>query len=81
MDNKDLQELQKQVNDIFLMTSTLTVSGDAIDVVAAVRASLRNLYENIAKLDVKPANSPVSRKATSKDVNAVPNSDTGGKEG
>lgn len=66
MDTKALQDLQKQVNDIFLMASTLTVRGDAVDIVAAIRASLRELNESIAKLGNKPTDEPSARPKAAK---------------
>ena len=38
----------KQVEDIYLIISSLGVSGDAVDVIAAVRSKLRKLMEDMA---------------------------------
>lgn len=37
----------KQVEDIYLIISSLGVSGDAVDVIAAVRSKLRKLMEDM----------------------------------
>lgn len=39
-----MDEMIKEVDAIYRMISTIAVSGDAVDAVAAVRAKLRKLY-------------------------------------
>lgn len=46
----DKKELLKQVDDIYRILSAFSVNGDAVDVVAQMRAMLRNLRTGIAKL-------------------------------
>lgn len=56
-----MQELKKQVDEIFTMVSLLRVSGDAVDIVATVREKLRRLYKHIEKLpDVQPPDIPTT---------------------
>lgn len=49
----DIENLQKQVQDIFGIVSQLRVSGDAVDYVAAVREKLRRLYADIGAMAEK----------------------------
>ena len=46
MDTKDLERLAR---DAYAMISTLSVTGDAVDVVAAARAKLRKLGNELEK--------------------------------
>lgn len=39
-----MKELKETIDSAYRMLSTLQVSGDAVDVVAAVRAKLRKAY-------------------------------------
>lgn len=46
----DKKALLKQVDEIYAILSTLSASGDALDVIAAVRSKLRKLREGLAAL-------------------------------
>lgn len=48
-----MEELRKEVDAIYRMISSLSVSGDAVDIIAAVRAKLKRVHGELAKLDVK----------------------------
>lgn len=39
-----MKELKEEINSAYKLLSTLQVSGDVVDVVAAVRAKLRRAY-------------------------------------
>lgn len=59
----DTKYLQKQVSDIYAIVSALNVSGDAVDVVAVLRARLRKLNADIAELKIavkEPPNIPTT---------------------
>lgn len=45
----DIENLQKQVSTIYAIVSSLNVSGDAVDAVAAIRSKLRKLDRDIAE--------------------------------
>lgn len=56
-----MKELTKQVDDIFGLVSLLRVSGDSVDLVAAVREKLRRLHQDVEKLpDTQPPSVPTS---------------------
>lgn len=39
-----MTDLQKEINEAFKLTSVVPVSGDAVDIMAAVRVHLRSAY-------------------------------------
>lgn len=39
-----MTDLQKEINEAFKLVSTISVSGDAVDIMAAARAHLRSAY-------------------------------------
>lgn len=46
-----MQEIMKDVDAAFKLISTLTVSGDAVDVVAAAKNHLRKAHAELKKKD------------------------------
>lgn len=44
-----MTELQKEIDQAFNLVSAITVSGDGVDVMAAVRARLRAAYSMAGK--------------------------------
>lgn len=47
--NEQFKEWANEINDIYALISTLYVSGDAIDTVAAVRFRLQKLYKEVSE--------------------------------
>lgn len=45
-----MDEIKKELNNAYRMLSAIPVSGDAVDVMAAVKACIRGIYQ---KLDEK----------------------------
>lgn len=39
-----MTDLQEKINEAFKLISTISVSGDAVDIMAAARACLRSAY-------------------------------------
>lgn len=39
-----MTDLQKEINEVFKLISAISVSGDAVDIMAAVRVRLRSAY-------------------------------------
>lgn len=46
-----MEKLMKQVNDIYAIASSITVRGDAVDAMAAIRAKLRTLYASLKAME------------------------------
>lgn len=42
-----------EIDSIFKIVSSVPVSGDSVDAIAAVRVKLRNVYSELKKLDQK----------------------------
>lgn len=40
-----MYEIQKKINEAYKLISTLSVSGDVVDVIAAARARLKEAFE------------------------------------
>ena len=53
-----MNEILKELNSAFQIVSTIPVTGDSVDAMAAVRSKLRKVYAEIEKIavdfDVKP---------------------------
>ena len=45
-----MNETMKKLDEAFKLLSTISVSGDAVDVMAAVRVKLRKVYNDLAEL-------------------------------
>lgn len=45
-----MEELKNELESAYKMISSLTVSGDSVDIVAVVRSKLRNVYAMIDEL-------------------------------
>lgn len=48
-----MQEIKSELESVYKLISGLTVSGDNVDIVAAVRAKLRKVYADIDKIPVE----------------------------
>lgn len=48
-----MQTILKEIDSIFKMISSVPVTGDAIDVMAAARAKLRRIHGELQKMDEK----------------------------
>lgn len=48
-----MKDLMKDVDSAFRMISSIPVSGDAVDVVAAARAKLRGVYARLEEMQNK----------------------------
>lgn len=48
-----MQEIKSELESVYKLISGLTVSGDNVDIVAAVRAKLRKIYADIDKIPVE----------------------------
>lgn len=56
----EVPKLKKEILDIYNLVSSLSVQGDAVDLVAMIRFRLRTLHENVDKIDKEgPANENV----------------------
>ena len=44
-----MDDIKKELNNAYKMLSALTVSGDAVDVLAAVRACIRGIYQRLGE--------------------------------
>lgn len=49
-----MNETLKELNLVFQLVSSIPVTGDSVDTVAAVRAKLRKIYAEIEKASMKP---------------------------
>lgn len=45
-----MNETMKKLDEAFQLLSTISVAGDAVDVMAAVRSKLRKVYTDLGKL-------------------------------
>lgn len=45
-----MKELLKELNEAFVMTNHIPVTGDAVDAMAVLRAKLRKVYTDIESL-------------------------------
>lgn len=43
------KDLAKEINEIYQMISSLSVSGDAVDLIAAVRFRLQKIYKEVSE--------------------------------
>lgn len=41
------KDLAKEINEIYQLISSLSVSGDAVDIVAAIRFRLQKIYKEV----------------------------------
>ena len=48
-----MSEIQKELDEVYKLVSVVQVSGDAVDVIATVRARLRKAYELAAAPDAE----------------------------
>ena len=48
-----MDEIMKYIEDAFKATSAIPVTGDAVDVLAVVRANLRKAYAEAEKIDAE----------------------------
>ena len=48
-----MTEVQKELNKVYQMISSLAVSGDTVDVIAAVRAKLRFVSAELDKMEAE----------------------------
>ena len=48
-----MKELMEEIDSAYKILSSLQVSGDAIDVIAAVRSKLRKAYKMAEAMEVK----------------------------
>lgn len=46
-----MDEIKKELNHAYKMLAALPVSGDAVDVIAAVRACIRDVYKKLEKAE------------------------------
>ena len=51
-----MKDLMKDVDSAFRMISSIPVSGDAVDAVAAARAKLRGVYTRLEKMATEAEN-------------------------
>lgn len=51
-----MKDLLKEVGDIYHLVSSIPVQGDAVEVIAMVRVRLRNLSNELKKLDEDKTN-------------------------
>ena len=42
-----MDDIKKELNNAYKLPGTLTVSGDAVDILAAVRACIRGIYQGL----------------------------------
>lgn len=47
--SKEDTNLQTKVKTVYALVSSLSVSGDAVDTIALIRASLRELYQEVSE--------------------------------
>lgn len=50
-----MEKILKELNEAFVMLGTISLCGDAVDVMAAAKAKLRNVFSEIKELDMKKA--------------------------
>ena len=48
-----MNETLKELNHVFQLVSSVPVTGDSVDTVAAVRAKLRKIYADLEKASAK----------------------------
>lgn len=46
-----MQELMKDIDTAFKMISTVSVSGESVDMIAGARAKLRGVYAKLKEMD------------------------------
>lgn len=46
-----MNETMKKLDEAFQLLSTISVAGDAVDVMAAARSKLRKVYNDLAELN------------------------------
>ena len=51
-----MKDLMKDVDSAFRMISSIPVSGDAVDAVAAARAKLRGVYMRLEEMTIEAEN-------------------------
>ena len=49
-----MNEIQKEINNVYMILSTAKVRGDLVDVVAACRAALRSAYKLAGQEEAAP---------------------------
>lgn len=43
------KNLAKEINEIYMMISSLSVSGDAVDIIASIRFRLQKMYKEVSE--------------------------------